>query len=127
MSGRLDKLEVKTTLVNEGPEDRVHLNMTVYDWDDVSETPLAGYTVEKDIDVASNSSMDISYPLPKLESGTYSIRFAASSHNGMSIMKIRVSIPGARGRIGYMGVDRFPLVGGEQGLLFFVSLIPQTT
>jgi|WetSurMetagenome_2_1015567.scaffolds.fasta_scaffold25783_1 hypothetical protein len=119
LPGRSESIEVKTILVNEGPDNNVHLNMSIYEWDDVSEKPLPGFSMEKDVQIAADTTLDLSYTLPKLEPGTYSIRFAASAGNGKTIMKLRVPITGAKGRIGYMGIDRFPLEKGESALLFF--------
>lgn len=119
LSGRSEPLEIKTSLVNEGPDDRIQLNMTIYEWDDVSEKPIPGYSMENEIDISADTSLDLSYSLPALEPGTYSVRFAASSKNGKSIMKLRIPISGAKGRLSYMGVDRFPLVKGEPALLFY--------
>jgi hypothetical protein len=119
LSGRSEPIEITTSLVNEGPDNNVHLTMDIYDWDDVSEKPLSGFSVEKDVQIAADTSIDLSYSLPKLDPGTYSIRFVATGDNGKSVMKLRVPISGAKGRLGYMGMDRFPLIKGEPALLFF--------
>jgi hypothetical protein len=119
LSGRSEPIELKTILVNEGPDNNVHLSMSVYEWDDVSEKPMPGYSMEKDVQISADASIDISYSLPKLDPGTYNVRFVATGNNGKSVMKIRLPISGAKGRLGYMGVDRFPLMKGEPALLFF--------
>jgi len=112
-------LLIKTSLVNEGPAKVVHVKLSVYEWDDIMEKPLADYTQERDINMAAGASEEITYSLPALEPAAYNVRLVAEADGQKSIMKLRIPIAGVRGRLGYMGLDSFPLVSGRQARIFF--------
>ncbi len=114
-----EPLEIKTKLVNEGPAKQVHLSLNVYEWDDVTDEPLKDYSVEKDISLEANGVEDITFSLPGLEPATYQLKFIAEYSDGKSILKLRISISGAKGRFIYLGMDRFPLIKNEETTVFF--------
>ena len=114
-----EPMNFKTKLVNEGAEKKVHVSISAYQWDDVSEKPIEELTTEKDIVLKANDAVDLTYSLKAPDAGVYSIRFVASSGNEKSVMKLRIPIAGAKGRLEYMGFDRFPLTRNEKTTLYF--------
>ncbi len=112
-------LSIETKLVNEGTaKKQVTLKMNVYEWDDVTERPIAEYSQEKIIVLEANGAEDIRYDLPALKTGAYEVKFVATSADEKSILKMRLAVSGSKGGIGYLGIDRFPLETGEKTIVF---------
>jgi hypothetical protein len=114
-----DAIDVKTVLQNEGAAKTVKYSLKIYAWDDVTENAMDQYTVEKTISLDVNESKDIEYNLPALKTGTYEMKFVAESSEGNNIMKMRLSVPGAKGRFIYIGFDNFPLKQSKESTIFF--------
>ncbi|MCK4429388.1 MAG: hypothetical protein KAU95_03365 [Candidatus Aenigmarchaeota archaeon] len=116
---RTETITIKTQLVSGGEPKQVNLELEIYEWDDLTEKPMSKHTVKKTISLESNGRGDIIYELPALDVGTYLVKFIAKSGEEKSIIKLRLSVGGAKGRFIYLGLDKFPLIKDQKTTIFF--------
>ncbi len=110
---------VKTSLVNKGQAKKVDVTFEVYEWDDVAGAPLKDYTVKESVTVGADGSEELSFSVAALPPGTYAVKVMAVTSQQKSILKMRVSVPGAKGRFIFAGLESFPLVKGDVNSIFF--------
>ena len=108
--------KIKTKLINIGKEKDVSIKMKIYEWDDLTEIPIERYTKTENIRVSKEK--EILFDIPSLTPGTYLVKLIAESGGEKSIMKIRFSISGAKGRFIYLGITDFPIKSGKENTLF---------
>ena|GEM_PF-2009728 len=112
-------IAVKTSLVNKGQAKKVDVTFEVYEWDDVAGAPIDEYTKKESVTVGVDGSEDLSYSLAALPPGTYAVKVMAVTLQQKSILKMRISVPGAQGRFIFAGIESFPLVNGDANSIFF--------
>ena len=111
---------VRTKLHNTGDKSKqVALSMAVYKWDNTHGGPISEYVVMKPVLLRAGGVEDVEYSLPALDVGTYALLFVAEVGEEKSILKLRFSIKGAKGRFIYAGVESFPVVEGSENTVFF--------
>jgi len=115
--------DIKTKIINDGIDAKsgtVFVN--TYRWDDVKEDQLIDSKTFP-FNVDAGKSQDLEYSTAALSTDAYLVVFTAKSSSGqtLSIMKIRVSVSGAKGRFMYLGFDRFPLLDNEPAKIFFCA------
>ncbi|MEA3343592.1 MAG: hypothetical protein U9Q92_05470 [archaeon] len=114
-----DPITIKTQIANEGDPKQTDVELEIYEWDDLTEKPMAEYTVKKTISLSSDRMEHITYELPPLDVGAYLAKFTAKSGDETSILKLRFSVAGAKGRFSYLGLDKFPLIKDQKTTIFF--------
>ncbi|RKY40992.1 MAG: hypothetical protein DRP85_07420 [Candidatus Makaraimicrobium thalassicum] len=112
-------ISIKTKIVNEGTlKKQVSLMMNIYEWDDLTERPMAAHTQEKKVLLAPGASVDVSYDVGALVTGAYEVKFIATSASQNAILKMRFAVGGEKGGIGYLGIDKFPFEAGDEVTVF---------
>jgi hypothetical protein len=108
-----EAIKIAADLVNDGDAKDVELNLKIYEWDDLTKTPIAEYTVTKTVTVETNGKQNIVFETPPLAANAYEVKFTAASGEEKSVLKIRFGVSGSRGRFIYAGLSDFPLKAGE--------------
>ncbi|MBN2251728.1 MAG: hypothetical protein JW724_06620 [Candidatus Altiarchaeota archaeon] len=111
-------ITIRTKLVNEGPAKTVKVLLNTYAWDDLTDDPIDGYAEERTVSLPGGGSGDIMYELSDLDTGTYEIKLIAEDAEGKALLKLRIPVGGPKGRFIYAGIDKFPLVKGEETTFF---------
>lgn len=113
---------IKTKIVNDGTDKRsVKVLIEAFRLDDVLKSnQIDGLAKEMTMDVNGGEKKDISYDIQSLDSGPYLIKMTAFDGSKiLSIMKVRVSVEGAKGIFNYLGLNVFPLLKDKESTLFF--------
>jgi len=113
------QVTVTTSLANKGAAKNADINYEIYSWDDVIGSPLKGYTKKETATIGADSSKDLSFSVSSLPAGAYLLKITAASSGEKSIMKMRFSVGGAKGRYVFAGLTKFPIVKGEKNTIFF--------
>ena len=112
-------VSIKAKVVNEGAlKKQVTLKMNIYEWDDLTDRPMVAHTQEKKVLVAPGASVDVAYEVPALVTGAYEVKFVATSASENAVLKMRFAVSGAKGGIGYLGIDKFPFEAGDEVTVF---------
>ncbi|MCK4428923.1 MAG: hypothetical protein KAU95_01000, partial [Candidatus Aenigmarchaeota archaeon] len=116
---KTEPITIKTQLVSEGESKQVDVELEIYKWDDLTGKPMSEHSVKETLSPELNGVEDIIYELPALDTGAYLVKFIAKSGEEKSILKLRFSVPGAKGRFIYLGLDKFPLIKDQKTTIFF--------
>jgi len=100
-------VEIKTKLLNPGKETAT-ITYELFGWDDV-EKKLDQYTKTETVADAK----DLAYSIPGLPVGVYVARITATASDWKSILKTRFFVKGSKGRFIWVGLDHFPIMGGD--------------
>jgi len=113
-------LTVKDKLTNLGSEAKVDVVYDLYAWDDSSEKNKIDEKTES-FDLGSGESKDIVYSFPNdLDNQVYQLSIKAVAKDGRtSMIKIRLPMDTQKGRFIFLGLQDFPLVGGESNKILW--------
>lgn len=113
------QVTVATRLVNKGLSKKVDINYEIYSWDDVIGSPIQDYTKKETATLDANGAKDLSFSVPSLPTGTYLLKVTATTFGEKSIVKMRFSVGGVKGRYVFAGLTNFPMVKNEKNTIFF--------
>ena len=114
---------IKTKIVNGGVDSKTGVVVvSAYRWDDLKEENLLDSKVFS-FGLNEREKQDIEFSTPQLPTDAYLVVFTAKSSDGqtLSIIKVRVSVSGAKGRFMYVGLDSFPLEANRPAKIFFCA------
>jgi hypothetical protein len=115
-------ITIKTILANGGSvSHNIKVKMELYKWDDLLESSrVDSLTKETNLVLAAGQKSDLTFNLNNLSSDSYLAVLTATDESGnvLSILKLRFSVTGEKGRFIYLGLDKFPLLSGQETTLF---------
>src|SRR3989344_2075570 len=117
-------LTIKTGILKEGSLGQSSLDVTIrtYRWDDsLQSNEITDLRKTISLSLVSGQSQNIDYQISGLSPDSYLVVLSAQTKDGqtVSIMKIRWSITGVKGRFLYLGLDKFPAMQGKPVTAFF--------
>ncbi|MCX6802717.1 MAG: hypothetical protein NT067_06425 [Candidatus Diapherotrites archaeon] len=91
----------------------------LYDWDSSQETNLMEkYSKKQVLSIEANSSADASISFEGLKAGAYLLKIKAEANMWNTMINLRFSVEGNKGRFVFSGLDKFPLKKGDKFILF---------
>lgn len=117
-----DEITIKTDLINEGGEKNVTILYQAFSFDDIdTSAEVKSYTKTETISLQANSTIPITYTLKNLEKDAYLIKLTAVSENQKSILNFRIPVLGDKGRILYLGMNKFPTSTEKTSAIFCLT------
>ncbi len=96
-----------------------YVEYRLFNWDQSREENLIEPLVKKEfIEIPANNSTDASITFSDLESGAYLLQIYSEANSWFSIINLRFSVEGEKGRFVFSGLDKFPLAEGDSFNLF---------
>ncbi|MEM0360285.1 MAG: hypothetical protein QXK06_03035, partial [Candidatus Diapherotrites archaeon] len=107
-------IEYKVALKNPNNEGTGALvEYELYEWDSsIKENLLSAYSKKEVLMLEANSSKDASISFSGLKPAAYLLKIKAQANTWTSIINLRFSIEGSKGRFIFSGIDRFPVKKG---------------
>jgi hypothetical protein len=91
----------------------------LYDWDSSMETNLMEkYSKKQVLSVPANSSTDAIISFEGLKAGAYLLKIKAQANMWNTMINLRFSVEGNKGRFVFSGLDKFPLKEGDKFTMF---------
>jgi len=115
-----EEVEYKVALRNDNDSAKsAYVEYRLFEWDHSREEHLVEELVKKEfVEVAANDSTDATVSFSDLESGAYLLQIYSEANGWFSVINLRFSVEGEKGRFVFSGLDKFPLAEGDTFNLF---------
>jgi len=115
-----ETVEYKVELKNPNEKKTsAYVEYRLFEWDQSQEEHLLTDLVKKEfIEIEANSSSEATISYEGLESGAYLLQIYSEANAWYSIINLRFSVEGERGRFIFSALDKFPLKEGDRFNVF---------
>lgn len=115
-----DTISYEVPIVNPTTKSQsVSITYKLYSWDQSDEKNLlSNYSKNENLEINAKSSKKASISFSNLEPGAYELKITASNSAWNSIILLRFTVKGAKGRFIHTGLTAFPLLKGDDFTMF---------
>ncbi|MCX8190497.1 MAG: hypothetical protein N3F05_04725 [Candidatus Diapherotrites archaeon] len=115
-----EKITYEVPIVNPTTKSQsVSVTYQLYSWDQSDEKNLlVKYSKNENMEIGAKSSKKASINFNDLEAGAYELKITASNNAWNSILLLRFTVKGAKGRFIHTGLTAFPLLKGDNFTMF---------